>query len=107
MEEESETARGAGGGLGSHWQEDWVLATIDSWVCSGRLKDDVVGKNMISFVLKELREAARRIQKGNWSNPNISILGEGSPDYSRIFVALTSKGNKSPVVRSLLGHGLE
>ena len=84
-------------------KEDWVLATIGSWVCSGRLKDDVVGKNMISFGLKELREAARRIQKGNWSNPNISILGEGSPDYSRIFVALTSKGNKSPVVEVFIG----
>ena len=58
-------------------------------MCSGRLKDDVVGKNMISFGLKELREAARRIQKGNWVNPNISILGEGSPDYSRIFAGRT------------------
>ena len=104
MEEESETARGAPGGLGSHWQEDWVLATtIDSWVCSGRPKDDVVGKIMISFGLKELREAARRIQKGNWANSNISILGEGTPDYSRIFAALTSKGNKSPVVEVFIG----
>ena len=69
--------------------EDWVLATIDSWVCSGRPKDDVVGKIMTSFGLKELREAARRIQKGNWVNPNISILGEGSPDYSRILAGRT------------------
>ena len=79
--DESESA--GGGVLGSHWKEDWVLATIDSWVCSGRPKEDVVGKIMTSFGLKELREAARSFQKGDWVSPNISILGEGSPDYSR------------------------
>ena len=79
-ENDSETG---GGDLGSHWQEDWVLASVDSWVCSGRPKDDVVGKVMTSFSLKDLREAARRLQKGNWVTPNICVLGENSPDYSR------------------------
>ena len=81
--EESESADAGGSGLGSHWVEDWVLATVDSWVSAGRPKDDVVGKVMVSFSLKELREAARRLQKGNWVTPNISVLGENKPDYSR------------------------
>ena len=78
--------KGGGGGGSSdkdHWCEDWILASLDSWVCSGRPKDDVVGKVMTSFGLKELRESARRFQKGNWITPNLTVIGENTPGYSR------------------------
>ena len=78
--------KGGGGGGSSdkdHWCEDWILASMDSWVCSGRPKDDVVGKVMTSFGLKELRESARRFQKGNWITPNLTVVGENTPGYSR------------------------
>ena len=77
---------GGGGSLNGnkdHWCEDWILASLDSWVCSGRPKDDVVQKVMTSFDLKELRESARRFQKGNWITPNLTVIGEGTPGYSR------------------------
>ena len=106
-EDETETPGGGDGVLltddeGGTWLNDWLLSTVDSWVLSGRSKEDVVGKVMTSFDLKDLRAAARRLQKGKWVSPNFTIMGEGSADYSRqlagvVYDALVSIQNKDPV----------
>ena len=59
-EDETETPGGGDGVLltddeGGTWLNDWLLSTVDSWVLSGRSKEDVVGKVMTSFDLKDLR----------------------------------------------------
>ena len=87
--DESEAPEGGGGvlladsGGDSVTFECWILASVESWVRSGRSRDDVVQRMMVSFDLTELRKAARRFQKGNWAVPNIGIVGEGTVGYSR------------------------
>ena len=87
--DEAEAPEGGGGvlladsGGDSVTFECWILASVESWVRSGRSRDDVVQRMMVSFDLTELRKAARRFQKGNWAVPNIGIVGEGTVGYSR------------------------
>ena len=82
--------------------ECWILASIESWVRSGRSRDDVAQKIMESFDLTELRAAARNFRKGNWAVPNITIQGEGTVGYSRnlaetLFDGMTSILNMDKV----------
>ena len=63
--------------------DSWVLAAIDSWLRSGRPKEDIVSKVMTSFGLEDLREAATLLYKGKWCQPQISIPNTTRPDYSR------------------------
>ena len=87
--DESEAPEGGGGvllvdsGGDCVKYECWILATVESWVRSGRSRDEVVQKIMVSFDLTELRAVARDFRKGNWAVPNISIQGEGTVGYSR------------------------
>ena len=64
-------------------EDSWVLAAFDSWLMSGRPRDDIVGKVMTSFGLEDLRAAANRLYKGKWCQPQISVPNTTRPDYSR------------------------
>ena len=100
---ESESA-GIPGGGGSALSENWVLATIFSWISDGRPKEETVAKIMKSFKLDDLREAASDLRKGNWCLPQISVNQEGAagPDYSRklaekVFNGLVYIQNQEPI----------
>ena len=63
--------------------DSWVLAAIDSWIRSGRPREDIVGKVMTSFGLVDLRAAAYCLYNGKWCQPNISVPNTTRQDYSR------------------------
>ena len=81
MSEEGDLT-GGGGGSPTPLVVDWLLATVESWAHSGRSKDEVVEKIMKSFDLKDLRNAARKLQEGKWAK--IVVISESKPDYSRL-----------------------
>ena len=65
--------------------DNWLLATIYSWVSDGRPKEEIVEKIMKSFSLDDLRDAASELRKGEWCVPQISVTQEGAAgaEYSR------------------------
>ena len=63
--------------------DDWILATIDSWVHSGRPTDDIVEKVMTSFDLRELRTATLKLSSSGWVTPGFSVPQEATVNYSR------------------------
>ena len=82
--------------------DSWVLAAIDSWLRTGRPREDIVSKVMTSFGPDDLREAANTLYKGKWCQPQISVPNTTRPDYSRklaetVFDGLLSIQNQ--------GHG--
>ena len=80
----SESAGITGGG-GTAASANWVLATINGWICDGRAKEETVAKIMKAFKLVDLREAASDLRKGNWCVPQISVTQESAAGaaYSR------------------------
>ena len=63
--------------------DNWILASIYSWVRGGRTKEAIVEKVMPSFDTKELRAAAALLRSGGWCVPQVQVPQEGTPDYSR------------------------
>ena len=98
-----------GGGEGrsdqlKRYSDNWVLATIDSWISDGQPKEEAVAKIMKSFCMKDLREAASDLKKGGWCVPQISVTQESSAgaEYSRklaekVFDGLVSIQNQAAV----------
>ena len=63
--------------------DDWMLASIESWVrSSGRPQDDVVERIMTSFDMEELRQAATRLRDGK-ATVKFTVPDRGTADYSR------------------------
>ena len=102
---------GTGGGEGRAgtaqnelgYSDNWLLATVYSWVSDGRSKEETVAKIMTSFSLKDLRDAASVMRKGEWCVPQISVTQESAagPEYSRklaekVFDGLVSIQNQAP-----------
>ena len=91
----SATFDSGGGGDGKlEVADNWVLATVDSWVRSGLPKDDVIGKIMSSVSLPELRDAASILRKGGkakWG-VEVGVPQEGNPEYSRNLAGAVYKG---------------
>ena len=82
--------------------DNWVLASIYSWIQGGRPKDDVVEKVMTSFDAKVLRAAAGELRNGGWTTPQVQVPQEGTPDYSRrlaetVYNGLLSIQNAAPL----------
>ena len=64
--------------------DDWMLASIESWIrSSGRPQDDIVERIMTSFDMEELRKAAARLRDGKWATLQFSVPDRGTAGYSR------------------------
>jgi hypothetical protein len=80
--------------------DDPVLATIESWIRSGRSKDLIIKKIQESIDPKELRKAVSRIKTENWAL--LTLPQEQREDYSRrlaetAFKALEEIQQQSPL----------
>ena len=83
---------------------DWVLASVDAWVFSGRSKDEIVDKVMSSYDMEVLRNAATRLRDGHWLADNIQVPQKTAPDYSRalateVYNGLSRLQQKEPKVQ--------
>ena len=68
--------------------DNWILASVYSWIQGGRPKDVIVEKVMTSFDTKEMRTAATVLRNGGWTTPQIQVPNEGTQDYSRRLVEI-------------------
>ena len=85
-------------------EDNWVLATIDAWISSGRCKEDIVLKVMKSFSLEDLKAAALHLRNGHWCVPDIAVPYESSTGAGfsrtlaeRVHDGLASLQNQAPL----------